>query len=145
MKLVIQTVKNANCTVEGKVVSEIGHGYMILVGIGQNDNEKIVEKMAQKVFKLRVFEDGDGKMNLNLQSINGEVLSISQFTLYADTAKGNRPSFTDAMNGEKAIALYEYFNQCLSDLGIKVSKGVFGAHMEIGLINDGPKTFIIEE
>lgn len=144
MKLVIQTVLKAACHVDNQLISAIDRGYMILVGIGLEDDEAKVKKLAEKVSKLRVFEDEDGKMNLDIHAIKGAILSVSQFTLYGDTAKGNRPSFTKALSGEKAEALYEYFNECLRQEGIEVSKGVFGAHMEISLVNDGPKTFIME-
>lgn len=142
MKVVIQTVQYASCTVEGKITGKIDQGYMILVGFGLNDSKKVVEKMAKKVANLRVFEDAEGKMNLSLKEVGGDILSISQFTLYGDCKKGNRPSFTSALKG--AEEYYAYFNECLRAEGYKVEEGIFGAHMEIALCNDGPKTFIIE-
>lgn len=143
MILVVQCVTSASCTVEEKITGKIDKGYMVLVGIGNDDDEATCEKMAKKLSKLRVFEDEDGKMNLDIHNIGGEILSISQFTLYADTKKGNRPSFINARTGEEAISLYEYFNDCLRNEGINVEVGVFGAYMEIELVNDGPKTFIL--
>ncbi len=143
MQLVVQTVLEASCTVDEKVISKIDNGYMVLVGIGTEDDEKICEKMALKLSKLRVFEDEVGKMNLDIHTTKGEILSISQFTLYADTSSGNRPSFTKAQKGDRAKELYDYFNKCLENQGIIVKTGVFGAHMKISLINDGPKTFIL--
>lgn len=144
MKLVIQRVKHASCTVDNKVVGKCDIGYMILVGFGLNDNLEAVEKMANKVSKLRVFEDKEGKMNLSIHEVYGSILSISQFTLYADTSKGNRPSFINAMNPDDAKHLYLYFNKCLRDLGLHVEEGIFGADMKIDLLNDGPVTIIMD-
>ena len=117
---------------------------MVLAGLGLQDDEAIVEKMALKLSKLRVFEDDQGKMNLSIFDAKGDILSISQFTLYADCRKGNRPSFTDALGGERAKELYLYFNKCLRDLGLKVEEGIFGADMKISLINDGPVSIIMD-
>ncbi|MDO4499842.1 MAG: D-aminoacyl-tRNA deacylase [Erysipelotrichaceae bacterium] len=144
MRLVIQRVSEASCTVDGVVTGEIKTGFMVLVGIGLDDNVEIVEKMANKFAKLRVFEDEQGKMNLALKDVGGDVLSISQFTLYADCSKGNRPSFNLAMRGEDATKLYEHFNECLRSLGLKVEIGIFGADMKIRLLNDGPVTIIMD-
>ena len=144
MKLVIQNVSFASCTVENKIVGRINKGFMILVGIGENDNEEIVEKMANKVNKLRIFDDRDGKMNLDIHDVDGKILSISQFTLYADCKKGNRPSFTKAFGGERAKELYKYFNQRLRNLGTEVEEGIFGAHMEVALVNNGPITIVLD-
>ena len=144
MKLVVQRVKEASCTVEGKITGSIGTGFMVLVGIGLDDDKKTAEKMAAKLSKLRVFEDENEKMNLSLYDVGGSVLSISQFTLYADASGGNRPSFTNAMKGEEANGLYEYFNECLRELGLKVETGIFGADMAIRLWNDGPVTVILD-
>lgn len=144
MRLVVQRVKEASCTVDGNVTGKINDGFMILVGFGSDDNKTIVEKMANKLAKLRVFEDSDGKMNLGLNDINGDILSISQFTLYADCSKGNRPSFNLALKGEEAIKLYDYFNEVLRQLGFKVETGIFGADMKIKLLNDGPVTIIMD-
>ena len=144
MKLVVQRVKEASCTIEGKVTGSIGTGFMVLVGIGLEDNRDIVKKMAAKLSKLRVFEDDNEKMNLSLYDVKGDILSISQFTLYADASGGNRPSFVNAMKGEEAKELYEYFNDCLRELDLKVETGIFGADMAIRLWNDGPVTIILD-
>ncbi len=144
MRLVVQRVKEASCTVEGNVTGKINNGFMVLVGFGNDDNKAIVEKMANKLAKLRVFEDSNGKMNLGLKDINGDILSISQFTLYADCSKGNRPSFNLALKGEEATKLYDYFNEVLRQLGFRVETGIFGADMKIKLLNDGPVTIIMD-
>ncbi|MBR2552884.1 MAG: D-tyrosyl-tRNA(Tyr) deacylase [Erysipelotrichaceae bacterium] len=144
MRLTVQRVSEASCTVDGKRISEIGPGYMLLVGFSVDDNEAIAKKMAQKVAKLRVFSDEEGKMNLDIHAVNGEILSISQFTLYGDARKGNRPSFVRALGGPEAIKLYDYFNQCLREEGLQVKTGIFGADMKIALVNDGPVTIWLE-
>lgn len=144
MRLVVQRVSFAECKVEGKITGTINKGYMVLVGFGNSDDEKIAEKMAEKLGKLRVFEDENGKMNRSIFDIEGDILSISQFTLYADSSKGNRPSFTDALAPDKAQALYGYFNECLRKAGLKVEEGIFGADMKISLVNDGPVTIILD-
>lgn len=144
MRLVIQRVNNASCKVDASITGQIENGFMILVGFGLNDDKNIVEKLAEKVSKLRVFEDEEGKMNKSLFDVSGKILSISQFTLYADCSKGNRPSFTNALSGDKAIELYKYFNDCLRKLNISVEEGIFGADMKINLLNDGPVTIILD-
>lgn len=144
MRLVIQRVKCAKCEIDGKVTGEIGQGFMILVGFGQDDNEEIVDKMVKKVLNLRVFEDENEKMNYNITKINGSILSISQFTLYACCTEGNRPSFTDALNPLEATKLYDYFNLSLRQNGMNTQTGVFGADMQISLVNDGPVTIILD-
>ena len=144
MKLVIQRVSRASCTVDNKITGQIGKGFMVLVGIGLDDNKEIVEKMATKFSKLRVFDDENQNLNLSIYDVGGDVLSISQFTLYADASKGNRPSFINAMKGEEAKELYEYFNTCLENSNLKVETGIFGADMAIELINDGPITIILD-
>ena len=144
MRLVVQRVSFAECKVEGSITGTINKGYMVLVGFGNSDDEKIAEKMAEKLGKLRVFEDENGKMNRSIFDIEGDILSISQFTLYADSSKGNRPSFTDALSPDKAQALYGYFNECLRKTGLKVEEGIFGADMKISLVNDGPVTIILD-
>lgn len=144
MRLVIQRVKHASCTVDNNITGKCEVGYMILVGCGLDDDKTIVEKFANKVSKLRIFDDQDGKMNLSINDVGGSILSISQFTLYADTSKGNRPSFVNAMPGEKAKELYLYFNECLRNLGLHVEEGIFGADMKIDLLNDGPVTIIMD-
>ena len=144
MKLIVQRVSQADCKVNGEVTGKIDQGFMVLVGFGLNDDETIVKKMAEKLSKLRIFEDENGKINKSIYDVNGRILSISQFTLYADCRKGNRPSFTDALGGEKAKYFYEYFNSCLEDLDLEVEKGIFGADMKISLINDGPVTIVLD-
>ena len=144
MKLVIQRVKHASCTIDNQVTGKCEQGYMILVGIGLEDDKSVVEKLANKVSKLRIFEDENGKMNLSIFDVGGSVLSISQFTLYADASKGNRPSFTNAGAPDVAKKLYLYFNECLRNLGLHVEEGIFGADMKIDLLNDGPVTIILD-
>ena len=144
MKLVIQRVNNAYCEVDKNITGSINTGFMVLVGFGLNDDYKIIEKMADKLVKLRVFEDEEGKMNRSIKDVDGKILSISQFTLYADASKGNRPSFTDALGFTKSEEYYRYFNKCLKDLDIDVKEGIFGADMKISLINDGPVTIILD-
>ena len=144
MRLTVQRVSEASCTVEGELISSIGQGYMVLVGFSVDDNEEIAKKMALKLSKLRVFSDEQGKMNLDIHAVNGEILSVSQFTLYGDARKGNRPSFVRALGGPEAIKLYDYFNQCLREEGLQVKTGIFGADMKIALVNDGPVTIWLE-
>lgn len=144
MRLVVQRVKEASCTVDNVVTGKINTGFMVLVGFGLDDNKSVVDKMANKLSKLRAFEDESGKMNLGLRDVGGDILSISQFTLYADASKGNRPSFNLALKGDEAIKLYDYFNEVLTNLGFRVEKGIFGADMKIRLLNDGPVTIILD-
>lgn len=144
MRLVIQRVKYASCKVDDKITGSIKTGYMVLVGFSLNDNKDITSKMAEKMSKLRIFEDEEGKMNKSIYDVDGKVLSISQFTLYADAKKGNRPSFTNAMPGNESIELYKYFNECLRALNLEVEEGIFGADMKIELLNDGPVTIILD-
>lgn len=144
MKIVIQRVKNASVTIDEEVHGKIQIGYMILVGIQDSDNEEILKKMALKVSNLRIFEDENGKMNLNLSQVGGDILSISQFTLYADCHKGNRPSFSSAGKPEHAKKMYLAFNEELRALGIHVEEGIFGADMKVELLNDGPVTIILD-
>ena len=144
MKLVIQRVKHASCTIDNKITGQIEKGYMVLVGFGEGDNEEVVEKLANKLAKLRIFEDNQEKMNLSIYDVEGDILSISQFTLYADSKKGNRPSFVNALEPNKASKLYDYFNEYLRSLNLKVETGIFGADMKIELLNDGPVTIIMD-
>ena len=131
-------------TVEGEVCGKIEKGFMVLIGVGQNDDENIADKMVQKLINMRIFEDENGKTNLALKDVGGQLLLISQFTLYANCKKGNRPSFTDAGSPDKANALYEYIiEKCRSEIDI-VEKGVFGAEMKVELLNDGPFTVILD-
>ncbi len=144
MKIVIQRVKSASCTIDGEIYSSINQGYLILVGLTETDNREIVEKIADKLVKLRLFEDENGLINLDLNSIGGSILSISQFTLYADCKKGNRPSFTKAMKPDEAKQLYDEFNNILKAKVVNVQTGIFGADMKIDLLNDGPVTIILD-
>ena len=144
MKLVIQRVSKAKVEVDNKIVGSIGKGFLVLVGITHTDTEKEADYLANKLCKMRIFEDENGKMNLSLKDVGGELLIVSQFTLYADCAKGNRPSFIEAARPEQATPLYEYFCIKCEEQGIKVEKGVFGAHMEVSLLNDGPVTIVLE-
>ncbi len=145
MKLVIQRVANAKVDVDGKTVGKIGKGFMVLCGITHTDTQAEADYLAKKLCNLRVFEDENEKMNLSLKDVGGELLIISQFTLYANTKEGNRPSFIDAARPEVANPLYEYFLAKCAEYGIKVEKGVFGAHMDVSLLNDGPVTIIMEK
>ncbi|MFA7435369.1 MAG: D-aminoacyl-tRNA deacylase [Bacilli bacterium] len=144
MRVVIQRVKSASCLVDGQLVSKINHGYLLLVGFTHDDTLENIKKMAKKIINLRIFEDENQKMNLNILKVNGEILSISQFTLYANTKDGNRPSFIESMNPEDANQLYKIFNDELRTYNIDVFEGVFGASMQIELINDGPVTINLE-
>lgn len=144
MRLIVQNSLNASCEVNNKIVGKITHGFVVLVGFTQGDNEEIVDKMANKFLSMRVFEDENGKTNLSLKDVNGEILSISQFTLYASLKEGRRPSFVNALEPNKANELYKYFNKVLEDAGYKVEKGIFGADMKINLINNGPFTTILD-
>lgn len=147
MKLVVQRVTQAQVEVEGKIVGKIDKGFMVLCGITHEDTEKEADILARKLCNLRVFEDENEKMNLSIKDVGGELLIISQFTLYADSmSSGNRPSFIAAARPEKAEPLYEYFiKKCSEEYGIHVEKGIFGANMQVSLVNDGPVTIILEK
>ena len=144
MRVIIQRVLKADCIVNKEIVSSIHHGMMILVGFTHTDSEKEIEQMALKIAKLRIFEDSNGKMNLSIQDVGGSILSISQFTLYANSKEGNRPSFIQAMNPKIASELYEKFNQKINSLGIPLVSGIFGADMKLDKICDGPVTIHLE-
>ncbi|MEW6536039.1 MAG: D-aminoacyl-tRNA deacylase [Candidatus Auribacterota bacterium] len=144
MKAIIQRVKNASVVVDGDTVGSVKKGLLLFLGIGINDSRSDAEYLSNKIVQLRVFEDPHGKMNMSLKDINGELLVISQFTLYGDCSKGRRPSFTDAMLPHEAEELYNYFVDLLKNHCHNVQTGIFGAHMDVALINDGPVTFIIE-
>ncbi|MCI9286783.1 MAG: D-tyrosyl-tRNA(Tyr) deacylase [Clostridia bacterium] len=144
MKTVIQRVTNANVKVDNEIVGEIKQGLVVLLAISDKDEEKDVEKMASRIVNLRIFSDNNGKMNLSIKDINGELLVISQFTLYADCSKGNRPSFSNAGKPEHANKLYEYFIKTSKELGMHTEHGVFGADMKVSLTNDGPVTIELE-
>lgn len=142
MKLVIQRVNKANVEVDGKVIGEIGRGLVVFLGVGEGDTREMADKYVDKLIKLRIFADEDGKTNLSVGDVNGEILVISQFTLYADCRKGNRPSFINAGGPELADELYEYFKERVQEKFGRVQSGSFGADMQISLVNDGPFTII---
>lgn len=144
MKFVIQRVQNASCTVDSQVTGAIRQGFLVLIGISNEDTKDIADKMVKKLIGLRIFEDSEGKTNLALRDVNGELLLISQFTLYADCKKGNRPSFINAGKPDLANELYEYIIQkCKEEISV-VERGIFGADMKIQLLNDGPFTIILD-
>ncbi len=144
MRAVVQRVSNASVSVAGKQVGSIGRGFVVLLGVCHQDTEADTEYLANKIAHLRIFEDGDGKMNLELKDVSGEILAISQFTLYASTRKGRRPSFISAALPELADRLYQHFIRLLRKAGIPVSQGVFGAMMMVNINNDGPVTIILD-
>ena len=144
MKFVIQRVKHASVTVEGEVLGKIEKGFMVLIGVCESDDETIADKMVKKLIGLRIFEDENGKTNLDLHSVDGQLLLISQFTLYANCKKGNRPSFVEAAKPDKANALYEYIiSECKKQVEV-VERGEFGADMKVELLNDGPFTIVLD-
>lgn len=145
MKLVIQRVKWASVKVNNEIIGKIDKGFLVLLGVGPEDTMEKADYLVQKLIKLRIFEDENGKMNLALKDVNGELLVISQFTLYADCTGGNRPSFTNAAKPEKANELYEYFMKKCKEQNVKVEHGEFGADMKVELLNDGPVTIILEK
>ncbi len=144
MKFVIQRVTEASVTVDQKVIGEIQKGFMVLIGVSDSDNEETADKMIRKMTGLRIFEDQDGKTNLSLADVNGSLLLISQFTLYANCKKGNRPSFIEAGKPDKANALYEYIIEKCRGIVPIVETGSFGADMKVSLVNDGPFTIILD-
>ena len=144
VRVLLQRVARAAVSVDGAPVGAIGQGFVALVGVGRGDNPAAATRLAAKTAKLRVFEDGAGLMNLALGEVRGAVLAVSQFTLYADTRKGNRPSFTEAAPPEQGEALYEVYVAALREAGVPVETGVFGAHMAVDLVNDGPVTIMLE-
>ena len=144
MKFVIQRVNHASVEVDGNVVGKIDKGYMVLIGISENDTKEIADKMIKKMIGLRIFEDENGKTNISLKDVSGELLLISQFTLYADCKKGNRPSFINAGKPDMANEMYEYIiEQCKKEISV-VEKGIFGADMKVSLENDGPFTIVLD-
>ena len=145
MRVVVQRVKHASCTIDGNLYSSIDKGYLLLVGFTHTDSIKEVQYLAKKIAGLRIFEDENGKMNLSLKTVGGKILSISQFTLYADTKDGNRPAFINAMKPDEASKLYDLFNEELRKYDIEVFTGIFGSDMKIDLLNDGPVTIIYDE
>ncbi|WP_084246241.1 D-aminoacyl-tRNA deacylase [Planomicrobium okeanokoites] len=144
MRVILQRSKRASVTVEGSITGAIDSGYVLLVGITHEDTEKDADYCARKIAQMRLFEDEDGKMNRSIFENGGDILSISQFTLYGDIRKGRRPSFVEAARPEKAEPLWNYFNEVLRNEGLHVEEGVFGAMMDVELVNDGPVTMIVE-
>ena len=145
MRFVIQRVTESSVKVDGKVIGQIGKGFMVLIGVADSDTKEIADKMVKKMTGLRIFEDEEGKTNLSLDAVGGELLLISQFTLYANCKKGNRPSFTEAGEPHRAEELYEYMVAKAREQVPVVETGVFGAEMEVSLVNDGPFTVILED
>ena len=144
MRVVLQRVSHASVTVEEKVIGQIQRGFLLLVGVTHDDAMEDMEYLVRKIVQMRIFEDEEGKLNRSIQDIGGEILSVSQFTLYADTKKGNRPSFSKAAPGDVALKMFEQFNGLLRDTGIPVETGQFGADMKVELLNDGPVTILLD-
>jgi D-tyrosyl-tRNA(Tyr) deacylase len=144
MRILLQRVSRATVSIDGEAISSIGIGYVLLVGVGRGDETSQVDRLADKVVGLRIFRDADGKTNLPIADVDGEALVVSQFTLYADTRKGRRPSFVNAADPAEAEELVEAFAQALETRGLKVGRGVFGAEMEVELVNDGPFTMWLD-
>lgn len=145
MKIIVQRCKTASVTVDNKIVGAIDEGLMLLVGFTYGDTSREIDYMVDKVLNLRIFDDDNGVMNRSLLDVNGSILSVSQFTLYADSSKGRRPSYVNALSGNEAIKLYEEFNQKIKEKDIHIETGIFGAEMQVELINDGPITIILEK
>ena len=145
MKIILQKVKKASVSVDNKIVGNIDKGYCLLVGVHKESTEEDARYLAKKIAQARLFEDENDKINLSLKDVGGSILSVSQFTLYADTKKGNRPSFTSAAGAEKANELYEKFNEYLKEEGVTVETGIFQTMMEVNIINDGPVTIVYEK
>jgi len=144
MRVVVQRVKEGSVEIKEKEIGKIEEGLIILLGVGQKDTEKNAEYLAEKIVNLRIFEDKEGKMNLSVKDISGQILVISQFTLYGDCKKGRRPSFISAALPEKAIKLYDYFVKCIKNYGLKIETGEFQAMMLVKIYNDGPVTIILD-
>ena len=145
MKVLVQKVLSSKVEVDNNIIGEINSGLLLLVGFTHSDTSKEIDYMVDKVINLRIFDDENGIMNKSLLDVNGSILSVSQFTLYADSTKGRRPSYINALNGEEATILYDEFNRKLKQRGIIVQTGVFGADMKISLVNDGPITIMLEK
>ncbi len=145
MRIVVQRVDNASVTVDNKVVGKIDKGLMLLVGFTEGDDDTNIAYMVDKVLNLRIFDDEQGVMNKSLLDVGGSILSVSQFTLYADASKGRRPSYVKALSGDLATKLYDKFNKLIKDKGIHIETGIFGAEMKVNLINDGPITILLEK
>lgn len=144
MRFVIQRVTHASVTVDGSVIGQIGKGFLVLIGVGHEDNEQIADKMMSKLCKMRIFDDENGKTNLSLNDVGGQLLMVSQFTLYADCKKGNRPSFTNAGSPQLGNELYQYCISYARREGFHVEEGSFGADMKVELLNDGPFTIVLD-
>lgn len=144
MRFVIQRVQHAEVKVDGEQIGTIGKGFLVLIGVAESDTKEIADKMIKKLLGLRIFEDADGKTNLDLNAVNGELLLVSQFTLYADCRKGNRPSFVKAGNPQMAEEMYEYILKQCREAGYPVQHGIFGADMKVSLLNDGPFTILLD-
>lgn len=145
MKFVIQRVLNSSVKVDGETIGSIGEGFMVLIGVADTDTKEIADKLVDKMIKLRIFEDSEGKTNLSLSDVGGDLLLVSQFTLYADCKKGNRPSFIKAGKPDFANEMYEYIiGKCKTYEGLKVERGKFGADMKVELVNDGPFTIVLD-
>ncbi|MCR5614600.1 MAG: D-tyrosyl-tRNA(Tyr) deacylase [Saccharofermentans sp.] len=144
MRFVIQNVTEGNVSIDGEVIGSVGRGFVVLIGIAQTDTEQIADKMIDKMFRLRVFEDENGKTNLNLEQVDGGLLLVSQFTLYADVKSGNRPGFSRACKPDRASELYDYIVEECRKRNDKVGTGEFGADMKVSLVNDGPFTIILD-
>ncbi|EMG28583.1 D-tyrosyl-tRNA(Tyr) deacylase [Listeria fleischmannii 1991] len=144
MRVLLQRVKSASVSIDEEIIAEIPRGFLLLVGFTHTDTEREIDSLVQKIVNLRIFEDENQKMNLSIQDVAGSLLSVSQFTLYADVRKGRRPSFTDSAPGQEAEKLYNLFNKKLEEAGFGVEVGVFGADMQVSLINDGPVTIFLD-
>ncbi|HLS35410.1 MAG TPA: D-aminoacyl-tRNA deacylase [Bacillota bacterium] len=144
MRVVIQRSNKAHVTVDEEVIGSIDHGLVVLLGVTHDDTEEDIDYLVNKIVNLRIFEDEEGKMNLSLKDVKGNILSISQFTLYADTSRGRRPSFVDAAKPDQALDLYERFNKRIEEEGVHVETGEFGQMMNVSLVNHGPTTIIID-
>lgn len=144
MRVLVQKSLEASVKVDGEILGAIDSGLVLLVGFTEGDNEEIIDKMISKTINLRIFEDENGVMNKSFLEVGGSILSISQFTLYADTRKGRRPSYLKALNGEKSTLLYDLFNKKLKDMNINVQTGKFGADMKVSLVNNGPTTIMLD-
>lgn len=144
MRAVLQRTYDASCSVDGKITGSIKNGLVVLVGFTEGDSSKEIDYMINKIINMRIFDDENGVMNKSLLDINGSILSISQFTLYADPKSGRRPSYAKALKSDQAIILYNEFNNKIKELGINIETGIFGADMKISLVNDGPVTILLE-